>query len=111
MIGGALVWVPAPSSLAIQGAWIKAVVLAGILLDGHRQYRQRAASAAGRSRHQDVGSPGPVFNPRRHRVFGAIGFIVGPIVAAIFVTIWEIFGTAYREDLEVEPPPHIQLPR
>ena len=44
-------------------------------------------------------------------VFGAIGFIVGPIIAAIFVTIWEIFGTAYHDDLDVEPPRQIQLPR
>ena len=35
--------------------------------------------------------------------FGAIGFIVGPIIAALFVTIWEIFGKAYRADIEVEP--------
>ena len=43
-------------------------------------------------------------------VFGAIGFIVGPIIAALFVTIWEIFGKAYRDDLDVEPAPQIQLP-
>jgi predicted PurR-regulated permease PerM len=41
--------------------------------------------------------------------FGAIGFIVGPIIAALFITCWEIFGTAYRADLDVEPGPQIQL--
>jgi predicted PurR-regulated permease PerM len=41
--------------------------------------------------------------------FGAIGFIVGPIIAALFVTCWEIFGTAYRQDLDVEPQPQIHL--
>jgi predicted PurR-regulated permease PerM len=28
--------------------------------------------------------------------FGAIGFIVGPIVAAVFVTAWELYGSAFR---------------
>jgi predicted PurR-regulated permease PerM len=37
-------------------------------------------------------------------VFGAVGFIVGPIVAALFVTIWEMYGEAFREYLpEVTP--------
>ena len=43
-------------------------------------------------------------------VFGAIGFIVGPIIAALFVTIWEIFGRAYRADLDVEPQIHLIEP-
>ncbi len=29
-------------------------------------------------------------------LFGAVGFIVGPIVAALFVTIWHIYGEAFR---------------
>lgn len=39
-------------------------------------------------------------------IFGAPGVIVGPIVAALFVTIWELYGTAFenilppREDLD-----------
>lgn len=32
-------------------------------------------------------------------LFGATGFILGPILAALFVTAWEMFGTAFREDL------------
>jgi predicted PurR-regulated permease PerM len=43
--------------------------------------------------------------------FGAIGFIIGPIIAALLITIWEIFGKAYRDDLDVEPTPTIRLPR
>ena len=36
--------------------------------------------------------------------FGAVGFILGPIVAALFVTVWEIFAVAYRDVLpEVRP--------
>lgn len=32
-------------------------------------------------------------------LFGAMGFILGPILAALFVTVWEIFGTAFRSSL------------
>ncbi len=30
-------------------------------------------------------------------LFGAIGIIVGPIVAALFVTVWDIYGVAFKE--------------
>jgi predicted PurR-regulated permease PerM len=32
-------------------------------------------------------------------LFGAMGFILGPILAALFVTVWEMFGTAFRSAL------------
>ncbi len=32
-------------------------------------------------------------------LFGVLGFILGPIVAALFVTIWEIYGIAFKEYL------------
>ena len=32
-------------------------------------------------------------------LFGAMGFILGPILAALFVTAWEMFGTAFRTAL------------
>jgi predicted PurR-regulated permease PerM len=32
-------------------------------------------------------------------MFGAMGFIIGPIVAALFVTVWEIYGQTFREHL------------
>ena len=30
-------------------------------------------------------------------LFGALGFIIGPIVAALFVTVWDIYGLAFKE--------------
>jgi len=30
-------------------------------------------------------------------LFGAVGFLVGPIVAALFVTIWGFYGEAFRD--------------
>ncbi len=37
-------------------------------------------------------------------LFGMAGFIVGPIVAALFVTVWHLYGEAFREMLPGEPP-------
>ena len=32
-------------------------------------------------------------------MFGVMGIIIGPIVAALFVTIWEIYGVAFKDIL------------
>jgi predicted PurR-regulated permease PerM len=37
-------------------------------------------------------------------LFGALGFIIGPIIAALFVTVWEIYGEVFRDVLP-EPSP------
>lgn len=33
-------------------------------------------------------------------LFGIVGFILGPIIAAVFVTVIDIYGTIYRDELE-----------
>lgn len=33
-------------------------------------------------------------------LFGMVGFLVGPVVAALFVTIWDIYAVEFREQLE-----------
>jgi predicted PurR-regulated permease PerM len=37
--------------------------------------------------------------------FGAVGFIIGPVVAALFIAIWEIYGRAFADLL-----PPVELP-
>ena len=32
-------------------------------------------------------------------LFGILGIIIGPIVAALFVTVWEIYGIVFRDVL------------
>ena len=39
--------------------------------------------------------------------FGPIGFIIGPIIAGLFVTSWSIFDTAYHDVISEEPVIHI----
>ena len=33
-------------------------------------------------------------------LFGAAGLILGPVVAALFITVWEIYGSTFRELLQ-----------
>jgi predicted PurR-regulated permease PerM len=40
-----------------------------------------------------VGTLGGLF------LFGPIGFIVGPIICGLFLTVWEIYGVAFRDVL------------
>ena len=40
--------------------------------------------------------------------FGPIGFIIGPIIAGLFVTSWSIFDTAYHDVISEEPVIHIE---
>ncbi|NIR43596.1 MAG: AI-2E family transporter [Gemmatimonadetes bacterium] len=36
-------------------------------------------------------------------IFGAVGIIIGPIIAALFVTIWDIYGAAFKGVLPEAP--------
>ena len=39
-------------------------------------------------------------------LFGAIGIIIGPLVAGLFITVWDIYGEAFSDYLPaVEPIP------
>jgi predicted PurR-regulated permease PerM len=99
-IGGALVWVPAVVVLMLTGAVLKGIFLALFcaLVVG---------SVDNLLRPQLVGR-----DTQLHElliffstigglvVFGPLGFIIGPIAAALFVTVWDIFGVAFRDELD-----------
>ncbi|MDX1493100.1 MAG: AI-2E family transporter [Longimicrobiales bacterium] len=36
-------------------------------------------------------------------MFGVVGFMIGPIVGALFVTAWKLYGTAFKEMLPSAP--------
>ena len=103
-VGGALVWVPAAIILVATGHLWQGIGLAVFCA-------------------LVVGSIDNVLRPRlvgqdtkMHELliffstlgglmlFGAMGFILGPILAALFVTAWEMFGVAFRTSL-AEPHP------
>jgi predicted PurR-regulated permease PerM len=43
-------------------------------------------------------------------LFGAVGFIVGPIVAALFVTVWHLYGETFGEWLPGSAPEEVMVP-
>ncbi len=43
-------------------------------------------------------------------MFGALGLIIGPIVAALFVTIWEIYGDVFQDVLPPGRQPELPTP-
>lgn len=38
-------------------------------------------------------------------LFGVVGFVIGPIIAALFVTVWDIYGAVFRDVLPPTPGP------
>jgi predicted PurR-regulated permease PerM len=102
-IGGALVWVPAVVLLIAQGALWRGLGLAAFcaLVVGSIDNVLRPWLVGRDTRMHDLlilfSTLGGLL------AFGASGFIVGPILAALFVTVWEIFGVAFREALQERP--------
>ena len=98
-IGAALVWIPAVIYLFVTGqtlagtllgAWCAAVV-------GTVDNVLRPMLVGKDAKMPDllilVGTLGGLF------LFGPIGFIVGPIVCGLFLTVWDIYGTTFRHVL------------
>jgi predicted PurR-regulated permease PerM len=96
-IGAALIWVPAVIYLMVIGQ-----VLAGLLLFawcaavvGTIDNILRPILVGKDARMPDllilVGTLGGLF------LFGPIGFIVGPIVCGLFLTVWEIYGATFKD--------------
>ena len=100
VIGGALVWVPACMILVATGALMKAMLLAAFcsLIVGSIDNVLRPRLVGRDTRLHDVlilfSTLGGIL------AFGPLGFMIGPIVAGLFVTSWEIFAVAYSDVLE-----------
>ena len=115
-IGGALVWVPACIILAATGEVMKAVLLAAFcaLIVGSVDNLLRPRLVGRDTKMHDLvilfSTLGGIL------AFGPVGFIIGPILAGLFVTSWEIFAVAYRDVLRdanpriISTPPDAELP-
>jgi predicted PurR-regulated permease PerM len=97
LIGGALVWVPAAIILAATGHVVQAVLLVLFcsLIVGSVDNVLRPRLVGRDTKMHDLmilfSTLGGLI------VFGPVGFILGPVLAGLFVTSWEIFGLAYRD--------------
>jgi predicted PurR-regulated permease PerM len=99
-VGGALVWVPTVIFLAVTGELGTAVALTAF-------FSLVVGSVDNLLRPRLVGR-----DTQMHELliflstlggllfFGASGFILGPVLAALFVTAWEMFAIAYRQELD-----------
>jgi predicted PurR-regulated permease PerM len=98
-LGSALVWVPAAIILAVSGSYLKAVGLAifcGLVVGSLDNLLRPRLVGQDTQMHELMiffGTLGGI------ALFGLIGFVIGPIVAALFVTIWEIYGEVFRDFL------------
>ncbi|MEY4546090.1 MAG: hypothetical protein RL685_2285 [Pseudomonadota bacterium] len=103
-LGHALVWIPVTIYLAATGQWSAAIGLfawcAGVVGSVDNFLRPWLVG-------KDTELPDIVVLVSTLgglMLFGPLGFIVGPIVAALFVTVWELYGTAFEDLLPPAPP-------
>jgi len=95
-IGAALVWVPAGVYLLVTGHVGAAIglILWNAIVVGTVDNLMRPWLVGRDTQMPDLlillGTLGGIV------LFGAAGVIIGPIVAALFITVWELYGEAFR---------------
>jgi predicted PurR-regulated permease PerM len=98
-IGTALVWLPAAIILAAQGMWGKAIGLTlfcGLVVGSVDNLLRPRLVGKDTEMHDLMillSTLGGI------ALFGITGFIIGPIIAALFVTVWDMYGIVFREVL------------
>jgi predicted PurR-regulated permease PerM len=98
-IGAPLVWVPVVIVLFVNGQYLTATLLlmwcAAVV--GTIDNFLRPVLVGRDAKMPDllilIGTLGGLF------LFGPIGFIVGPIICGLFLTVWDIYGATFREVL------------
>jgi predicted PurR-regulated permease PerM len=98
-IGTALVWGPAAIILAATGHAAKAIglgVFCAAVVGSVDNLLRPILVGRDTQMHELMilfGTLGGII------MFGVVGIIIGPIVAALFVTVWEIYGVAFKDIL------------
>lgn len=98
-VGTGLIWVPAALVLLATGETARGLLLAafcGLVVGSIDNLLRPRLVGRDTKMHELLiffGTVGGLL------LFGAPGFIVGPIVAGLFVSVWDIYGTAFRADL------------
>jgi len=96
-IGTAAVWIPAVIYLVISGQYLAAILLCGFcaVVVGSLDNFLRPKLVGGDTQLHELliffSTLGGLL------MFGFWGFVIGPIVAALFVTVWELYGEEFAE--------------
>ncbi len=98
-VGTAIIWVPALIILLVTGDIFGAIILAVICgaVAGNLDNILRPRLVGKDTQMHDLfvlfGTLGGI------ALFGILGIIIGPIISALFITIWEIYGDAFQDYL------------
>ena len=90
-VGAAIVWIPAAIWLFLVGAWIKGVIMVviGALVIGLVDNLLRPPLVGQGARLPDyvvlISTVGGI------SLFGISGFVIGPLIAALFISAWSLF--------------------
>jgi predicted PurR-regulated permease PerM len=101
-VGTALIWIPAVLMLAMRGDLVPAIGLTAwcVVVVGTADNFLRPRLVGKDTQMPDLlillSTLGGLV------MFGAVGIVLGPVIAALFLTIWDIFDSAVREAVGAE---------
>ncbi|MCZ8158474.1 MAG: AI-2E family transporter [Rhizobiaceae bacterium] len=104
-IGAAIVWVPAAIWLFLVGAWVKGIIMVvvGAFIIGLIDNLLRPPLVGQGARLPDyvvlISTVGGI------SLFGLSGFVIGPLIAALFISAWSLFIKQQDQRAEVQNHP------
>lgn len=99
VVGSSLIWFPAVIILAASGRFVEAIgllIFCGFLVGSVDNILRPIFVGRDTKMHELLiffGILGGI------SLFGIVGFIIGPIIAALFITVWDIYGETFKEYL------------
>ena len=98
-VGSALVWIPASIILIMQGsvsAGVGLMVFCGLIVGSLDNFLRPILVGKDTKMHELMiffGTLGGIL------MFGIAGIFIGPLIASLFITIWELYGIAFNDYL------------
>ncbi|MGB5987401.1 MAG: AI-2E family transporter [Desulfobacterales bacterium] len=103
-IGSGLVWAPAGLILILSGHYLQGaglLIFCGVVVGSVDNFLRPRLVGKDTQMHELFilfGTLGGIM------LFGILGFIIGPIIAALFVTVWDIYGVVFKDVLPTVTP-------